>query len=72
MELVVLRPGETLANAEGRYLGALDTALNDKRRIGLVLHKVLSDRRVGEAARGKCAKLALPSLPEHWVTGGKR
>lgn len=29
MELVVIRHGETQANAEGRYLGALDVGLND-------------------------------------------
>jgi probable phosphoglycerate mutase len=29
MELVVIRHGETRANAEGRYLGALDMGLNE-------------------------------------------
>lgn len=29
MELVVIRHGETQANAEGRYQGALDIGLND-------------------------------------------
>lgn len=32
MELVVIRHGETRANAEGRYLGALDLPLNDRGR----------------------------------------
>ncbi|MFC5707138.1 histidine phosphatase family protein [Aeromonas eucrenophila] len=32
MELVVIRHGETQANAENRYLGALDIGLNDKGR----------------------------------------
>lgn len=30
MELVVIRHGQTRANAEGRYLGALDMPLNDE------------------------------------------
>lgn len=32
MELVVIRHGQTWANAENRYLGALDIGLNDKGR----------------------------------------
>lgn len=32
MELVVIRHGQTRANAENRYLGALDIGLNDKGR----------------------------------------
>ncbi|BBT95269.1 hypothetical protein WP8W19C03_19630 [Aeromonas veronii] len=42
MELVVIRHGETQANAEGRYQGALDIGLNDDgvRQISCLAEKV--------------------------------
>ncbi len=42
MELVVIRHGETQANAEGRYQGALDIGLNDDgvRQISRLAEKV--------------------------------
>ncbi len=42
MELVVIRYGETQANAEGHYQGALDIGLNDDgvRQISRLAEKV--------------------------------
>ncbi len=43
MELVVIRYGETQANAEGHYQGALDIGLNDDgvRQISCLAEKVV-------------------------------
>lgn len=46
MELVVIRHGETRANAEGRYLGALDMGLNETRweQVGTLAQELVRER----------------------------
>ena len=46
MELVVIRHGETRANAEGRYLGALDMGLNETgwEQVGTLAQELVRER----------------------------
>jgi len=73
MELVVIRHGETRANAEGRYLGALDLPLNERGREQVVeLAKALAGEgpfacllsspllRARQSAQPIARELALP------------
>ena len=67
MELVVIRHGETQANAEGRYQGALDIGLNEsgQRHIARLADEVAAtqapfDRLLASPAaanKGECCHL---------------